>query len=79
MIILERVSTNDMTMPNLRGDKLAKEMMEIRTDVPVILCTSYSERISDDEAKKLGIKAYAIKPLIRKELAKTIRMALDNK
>jgi two-component system cell cycle sensor histidine kinase/response regulator CckA len=67
----------DMTMPKLRGDKLAKEVMMIRPEVPVILCTGYSKRISEHEAKEMGIKSYAMKPLIMKDLAKTVRNVLD--
>jgi len=69
----------DMTMPRLRGDKLAKEMMEVRPDVPVILSTGYTERISDDDAKEMGIKALAMKPLIKKDLAKLVRRVLDER
>jgi CheY-like chemotaxis protein len=69
----------DMTMPHLRGDKLAKEMMEVRPDVPVILSTGYTERISEDEAKEIGIKALAMKPLIKKDLAKLVRRVLDER
>ena len=69
----------DMTMPHITGDKLAKEMMEIRSDIPVILCSGYSERILDDKVSKLGIKAYLTKPFIKGDLARVVRRALaDN-
>ena len=64
---------------NEMNKRLAKEMMEVRPDFPGILCTGYSERISDDEAKEMGIKAYAMIPLIKKDLAKTVRKVLDQK
>lgn len=67
----------DMTMPNLTGDKFAVEMMKIRPDMPVILCTGYSKTISETRASEIGIKAFVLKPLIKKELAKTIREVLD--
>lgn len=69
----------DLTMPHITGDKLAKEMMEIRSDIPVILCSGYSEPISDDKVSKLGIKAYVTKPFIKRDLARVVRRALaDN-
>jgi CheY-like chemotaxis protein len=67
----------DMTMPNLTGDALALELMNIRTDIPVILCTGYSNKISDDTALQIGIKAFAYKPVVRADLAKTVREVLD--
>lgn len=67
----------DMTMPGMTGDVLAKEILSIRPDMPIILCTGYSKKISVDAAKKIGIKALARKPLVKKELADTVRMVLD--
>lgn len=67
----------DMTMPNLAGDKLAVELMKIRPDIPVILCTGYSKKISDEIASELGIKAFAYKPVVKVDLAKTVRKVLD--
>ncbi len=67
----------DMTMPNMTGDKLAVELMKIRPDIPVILCTGYSKKISDDSATAIGIKAFAYKPIVKADLAKTVRKVLD--
>ena len=67
----------DMTMPGLTGDKLAVELMKIRQDIPVIVCTGYSKRISVQTTAKIGIKALLYKPLDRDELAKTVRNVLD--
>jgi PAS domain S-box-containing protein len=67
----------DMTMPNLTGDKLAVELMKIRRDIPVILCTGYSKKISDETASEIGIKAFAYKPVVKADLAKTVRKVLD--
>jgi len=68
----------DMTMPNMTGDRLASEIMKIRPDIPVIICTGYSKKFSDEEAIENGIKAFQMKPLIKKELAKTVRKVLDD-
>ena len=58
----------DMTMPNMTGDKLAVELMKIRPDIPVILCTGYSKKISDETASEIGIKAFAYKPVVKADL-----------
>ena len=67
----------DMTMPNLTGDKLAIELMKMRADIPVILCTGYSKKISDETASEIGIKAFAYKPMVKADLANTVRKVLD--
>jgi PAS domain S-box-containing protein len=67
----------DMTMPNMTGDRLAIELMKIRHDIPVILCTGYSKRISDEMASEIGVKAFIYKPIVKADLAKTIRKVLD--
>ena len=67
----------DMTMPNMTGEKLAGKILEIRPDIPVILCTGYSENISEEAAKQMGISAFVMKPLVMRDLANTIREVLD--
>jgi len=69
----------DMTMPNMTGDNLAAALIEIRPDIPVILCTGYSKKISDEKASKIGIRAFVYKPIIRKDLANAIREVLSKK
>lgn len=66
-----------MTMPNMTGDQLAKKMMMVRPDIPIILCTGFSERIDEVRSKEVGIKAYIMKPLVMKAFAQTIRKVLD--
>ena len=67
----------DMTMPDLTGDRLAGEILAIRPDVPVIICTGYSEQISEERATALGLKGFALKPLIMADLNALIRRTLD--
>ena len=67
----------DMTMPNLTGDKLAQKLMEIRSDIPTILCTGFSEKISQERADALGIKGFLMKPVVMRDLAQKIREVLD--
>ncbi|MEA1901589.1 MAG: ATP-binding protein [Thermodesulfobacteriota bacterium] len=69
----------DMTMPNMTGDQLAQKIMEIRTDIPIILCSGFSEKMSNEKAKSLGIKEFLMKPVLIKDLSITIRRVLDNK
>jgi PAS domain S-box-containing protein len=66
----------DMTMPKMTGEKLAKEIMTIRPDIPIILCTGYSEQITEEKAKILGIKEFAMKPIRIHDIATTIRKVL---
>ena len=67
----------DMTMPNITGDKLAIELMKIRPDIPVIICTGYSKKISDESAAEIGIKAFVYKPIVKTDLARIIRKVFD--
>jgi PAS domain S-box-containing protein len=69
----------DMTMPGMRGDRLAEEIMAIRPDIPVILSTGYSKQISNEKAREMGIRAFVMKPLTQHELANTVREVLDEK
>ena len=67
----------DQSMPYITGDILAKELMVIRTNIPIILCTGYSELISEEKAREIGIKTFLIKPVEKGKLARTIRKVLD--
>jgi len=70
------VITN-MIMPKMTGDKLAQELIKIRPDIPVIICTGYSERISEEKARDLGIRKFVMKPLMMRDLANNVRKVLD--
>ena len=67
----------DMTMPKITGDKLATEIMAIRPDIPVILCTGFSELINKEEALEIGIRRFVTKPIIIKNFAQILREVLD--
>jgi CheY-like chemotaxis protein len=66
-------------MPGMTGDTLASELMNIRSDIPVIICTGYSERIDERRARDLGIKGLMMKPFTIRRLSKTVRDVLDGK
>jgi len=67
----------DTTMPHMPGDILARELMKLRPDIPVIIFTGHSRRISPEKAKEMGIKGFLMKPLAMRDLAGTVRKALD--
>jgi len=67
----------DMTMPGLTGDNLTKAILKIKPDTPIILCTGFSENISEAKAAKLGIKKYIQKPVDTQNLVILIRNILD--
>jgi DNA-binding NtrC family response regulator len=67
----------DQTMPGMTGAELAAQLLQIRPDLPIILCTGYSSIISMEEAKSMGIRTYAAKPLGRREMAGLIRETLE--
>jgi len=67
----------DMAMPNMSGDKLSAELTKIRPDIPVLLCTGFSETMSGEKAISLGINGFLLKPIVMKDLAHKIREVLD--
>jgi signal transduction histidine kinase len=66
----------DMTMPKMNGAMLTQAALKIRPTLPVILCTGFSELINEQKAMAIGVRAFAMKPLVRKSIATTIRQAL---
>jgi len=69
----------DMTMPLMTGDKLIKETLNIRSDIPIILCTGFSEKIDAKKAKAVGAAEYIEKPVYQQNLAFKVRSVLDGK
>ena len=67
----------DMAMPHLTGDRLAEAILQIRPEKPIILCTGYSEIMTETRAKRMGIRAFMEKPLEKKDLARAVRNILD--
>lgn len=70
---------SDMTMPNITGDQLAREIISVRPEMPVIICTGFSERINREKAKVMGIKGFLMKPVLKSKMAETVRKVLDEK
>ena len=67
----------DMAMPNMPGDRLAAELTKIRPDIPILLCTGFSEIMSEEKAASIGIKGFLMKPIVTKDLAQKIRELLE--
>jgi len=65
-----------MAMPNMAGDKLSVELSKIRSDIPVVLCTGFSETMSEEKAASLGINGFLLKPIVMKDLSNKIREVL---
>jgi signal transduction histidine kinase/ActR/RegA family two-component response regulator len=69
----------DHAMPHMAGSQLSSELLKIRPDIPIILCTGHSEIMSREKAKDLGIRNFLMKPLSKQELAEAVRWVLDEK
>lgn len=67
----------DMTMPGMTGMKLIKEVRAIRPDMPVILCTGYSDQIDEKKVEMAGINEFMIKPVNMNDIAEAIRRVLE--
>ncbi len=66
----------DMDMPNMPGDILSTELIKIRPDISILICTGFSETMSEEKAASLGIKGFLMKPMVMMDLAQKIREVL---
>ncbi len=62
----------DMSMPKISGAELSEKMIKIRPDIPILMCTGFSENMSEEKAFEIGIKGLLIKPVEIIELARKI-------
>ncbi len=69
----------DLTMPHLNGLDLARNLLELQPDLPIVLCTGFKEKISEEQARSIGIQRLLMKPFTIRILAVTIRQVLDEK
>jgi PAS domain S-box-containing protein len=69
----------DQVMPKLKGNELAEKILEIRPDIPVVLCTGYSGSITDDVAKKIGVREFLFKPVGAVNLMEVVSRVIDNR
>jgi YesN/AraC family two-component response regulator len=71
------IVVTDKTMPSMTGFGLFRELRRIRSDIPVVLCTGYSEVHEQERAREIGIDGFALKPMSRQEIATVVREVLD--
>jgi DNA-binding NtrC family response regulator len=78
---LERfdVVITDQTMPGITGIDLAKRMLEIRPDIPIILCTGHSTLVNEKQAKAEGIAGFAMKPLSIKVISTLLKKVMNDR
>ena len=67
----------DMAMPHMTGDQLAAEILKIKPGIPILLCTGYSEKISEEQAREIGICTFVMKPMDKADFAASVRKVLD--
>ena len=67
----------DQTMPFMTGEMLALELLSIRPDIPIILCSGFSRSVSPEEAKKKGVSQFIMKPVVGADLHRAVRQVLD--
>lgn len=66
-------------MPHMTGEEPAKELMSIRSDIPIFLWTGYTDKITEERARQLGVREMLYKPLCKGELAGAMRRILDGR
>ena len=76
---IDLIIITDMTMSSMTGDKLIKAILKIRSDMPAIICTGFSEKINGEKAKEIGAAGYLEKPHNKRNLAKMVRKVLNVK
>ena len=69
----------DMTMPKMTGKELSTKIKKIKPEIPVIICTGFSDKLDEKEAKKTGIDGFINKPVTGSEFSQIIRKVLDKK
>jgi PAS domain S-box-containing protein len=67
----------DQTMPEITGEQLAIEILQVRPEMPVLICTGFSEHITEKKLQKIGVKKLVFKPLNTREVAQVVRQVLD--
>ena len=76
-VLIQLGWVTDIAIPNLPGDKLAVELIKIRHDISILLCTGFSETMTEEKIESLGIEGLLMKPIVMSYLSKKIRNVLD--
>lgn len=67
----------DLAMPQMTGDQLARQIMAIKPEVRIIICTGFSESLDAEKARQIGIDGFLMKPIVKSQLARLVRQVLD--
>jgi CheY-like chemotaxis protein len=67
----------DLSMPQLTGDQLAREMVAINPAIPIIICSGFGERVKLEQAKAIGVREILMKPITIAEISHKVRLVLD--
>jgi CheY-like chemotaxis protein len=70
---------SDQTMPGMTGEDLARQILRIRPDMPIIVCTGYSSILSEDRARAIGIRELLLKPILKQDISLVVRRVLDDR
>ena len=73
-----QIVLTDMTMPGMTGEELALRVLALRPGLPVILTTGFSERINEAQARRIGIRKFLYKPIVRENLATALREVVQD-
>ena len=73
------VVVTDQTMPTMSGEVFARELLSIREDIPIVLCTGFSHTMSAEKANKIGLKGFLMKPVNGEALAKTLQKVMEDR
>jgi CheY-like chemotaxis protein len=68
---------SDMTMPHITGVDLAMELLRLKPNIPIVLCTGFSEKMNAKKAKSIGVRGFLMKPVVARELAEMVREVLN--
>jgi FixJ family two-component response regulator len=71
------LGNTEMAMPGMSGDRLVGEILKLNPDLPVILCSGFSEKIDEERAHAIGAQLYLEKPVDMATLARSVRRALQ--
>jgi CheY-like chemotaxis protein len=67
----------DQTMPGLTGLELSRSVLDVRPDLPIIICTGFSRSVTPEKAREIGVKGFLMKPIVLTELAKKVKQVLE--
>jgi len=67
-----------MAIPKMTGGQLAKRILSIKPEIPIIICTGFSERNNKKWADSISVKGFIMKPVVKSEMAQMVRKVLDD-